>query len=371
MSKTGTRITIATGIYRDTRSLRAIVAIAAGRKEKRFPLGTSLKLIQRWRNTMRVKLETLHPSKRAGAIGRGTFSADAARYLKTLAISSWKSRRSELRAWEKRVGKVKRSGVSEDHVKAAIKAWTDAGVPPKTIVNRLRALSAMYHAIDGPHAWVPSADVPKPKVPKRTPLYVPVETLRAVELALRAGDPKTHARYMVLIATAARPVFVKRATPADVDLEHRLWNVQAAKDGDPLVIWLNDDMQAAWRQFIAANAWGPFNSTEYAKALRAAGWPPEVPPYNAKHSFGQDLADLGLSRETIADWYGHTNPETTKIYTGTTKLRKTSEAIEGRLGWGAAKRPTPKHLAIDLGALSAEDRKRLLRQLLAEELEGG
>lgn len=358
---------LSTGIYKDARSIRAIVAIAAGRKEKRFPLGTSLKDIKRWRNQMKVKLEARHPSKRAGAIGRGTFAADAKRYLKTLAIASWASRRSELRAWEARFGRLLRGKITPDHVKAAIKAWTDAGVPPKTIVNRCRALSAMYRALDGPECWTPLIGVARPKVRKRKPLRVPVETLRAVEVNLRAGDPKTHARYMVLTATGARPVHLKRADAQDVDLERRRWNIQAAKDGEPLELWLNDDMVAAWQAFIAAEAWGDFNSTDYAKALRAAGWPVGIPPYNAKHSFGQELAELGISRETIADWYGHTNPETTKIYTGSANLRRVSQAIDGRLGWGAAaKSESTENLAVDLGSAATKDRIRLLKQKLEE-----
>jgi len=358
---------IATGIYEDAHGLRAIVAIAAGRKEKRFPPGTSLKEIRRWRNTMVVKLETLHPQKRAGAIGRGTFSADAKRYLAHLSIASWASRRSELRAWEAQFGKLRRASITADHVRKAIKAWTDDGVPPKTIVNRLRALSALYRALDGPQAWTPLVGVQKPKVRKRKPLRVTIDTMRAVELALRGGDPKTHARFMVLTATGARPVHLKRAVAADVDLARRSWNIPAAKDGEPIELWLNDDMLAAWQAFIAADAWGDFNATEYAKALRAAGWPAGVRPYTAKHTFGQELADLGFSRETIADWYGHTNPETTRIYTGAAKLRALSEAMNGRLGWGAQTPRPPNHLAVDLGRLSRDQRKALLQQLLADE----
>lgn len=358
---------LSTGIFSDRHGIRAIVAIAAGRKEKRFPSGTSMKEIKRWRNQMKVKLEARHPSKRAGAIGRGTFSADVRRYLKTLAIASWASRRSELRAWEARFGKLLRSKVTPDHVKAAIKAWTDDGVPPKTIVNRCRALSAMYKTLDGPEAWTPLVGVQQPKVRKRKPLRVPVETLRAVEVQLRTGDPKTHARYMVLTATGARPVHLKRAKPVDVDLERRRWNIQAAKDGEPIELWLNDDMIAAWQAFIAADAWGDFNSTEYAKALRVAGWPQGIPPYNAKHSFGQELAELGISRETIADWYGHTNPETTKIYTGSANLRRVSQAIDGRLGWGTSAKPDPsEYLAVDLGSLTTKEKISLLRKKLED-----
>src|SRR3990167_1336809 len=170
-----------TGVYKRGKSLRAVVSVAAGRKEKAFPLGTSLKEIKRWRNAMKVKLETLHPTKRAGAVVRGTFSADMKRYLSTLTIASWASRRSELRAWEARFGKLRRSTITDVHVRAAIKAWTDADVPPKTIVNRLKALAACYHPLDGPKAWTPCEDVAKPRVPRRTPRDISIATLRAVE----------------------------------------------------------------------------------------------------------------------------------------------------------------------------------------------
>lgn len=354
------------GIYKSGKAYRAIVAIAAGRKEKHFPLSTPLREITRWRNQMKVKLEALHPQKRAGAIGKGTFAADVQRYLKTLAIASWASRRSELRAWCARVGKLRRARVSQDHIRQAIKAWMDAGVPPKTIVNRCRALSAFYKALDGPEAWTPLIGVQRPPVRKRKPLRVPLETLRAVEQNLRTGDPKTHARYMVLTATGARPVHLKRAEPEDVDLERRIWNVPSAKDGEPLELWLNADMIAAFRVFVAADAWGDFKSEEYAKQLRAAGWPEHIRPYNVKHTFGQELAERGFSREDIADWYGHTNPETTKIYSGSANLRRLSEAIDGRLGWG----PRPENLAVDLGGFTPDQRKALLRKLLEAELSG-
>lgn len=358
---------LSTGIYRDVHGVRAVVAIAAGRKEKRFPKGTSIKEIKRWRNQMRVKLETLHPTKRAGAVKRGTFSSDVRRYLKTLAISSWASRRSELRAWETRFGPLRRSRVTETHVAAAIKTWTDAEVPPKTIVNRLRALSAMYHALDGPKAWTPTDDVQRPKVPKRKPLRVPIDVMQAVERQLRTGDPKTHARYMVLTATGARPVFLTRTKPEDVDLERRYWNIQAAKDGEPIELWLNNDMVAAWTAFIAADAWGAFNQQEYAKALRAAGWPKDIRPYNAKHSFGQALADLGISRETIGDWYGHSpHSDSTKVYTGSAKLRRVSEAIDGRMGYAEPE----NRLAVDLVSGSTDDRIRLLKKMLEDLIAG-
>ena len=36
---------------------------------------------------------------------------------------------------------------------------------------------------------------------------------------------------------------------------------------------LTDDMVSAWRVFIAADAWGDYDGSDYAKAVYAAGWP--------------------------------------------------------------------------------------------------
>lgn len=364
---------LSTGIYRDGSSIRAIVDIAAGRKEKRFDPDHPLKDIKRWRNEMKVKLEALHPQKRAGAIGRGTFSADAKKYLKTLAIASWKSRRSELRAWEARFGKVARRRVTADHVRAAIKHWSDAEppVPAKTIVNRVRALTAMYHALDGADAWTPADGVAVPKPPKRNPDYVSPLQLIAVEQRLREleqaeadlkVDPAWRGRYMVMAATGQRPVFVKRAKAPDVDLARKEWSINAAKGGNAIVLPLNADMIAAWEVFIAANAWGDFDATEYAKVVRAAGWPEGRRPYATKHSLSQDMAERGVDLETIADWHGHTGGfATTRIYTGfaKAKLRMASVAIEGRLQWGNT-------TTGNLGGLTEQDRKARIDKLLAE-----
>lgn len=362
---------LAPGVYPTATGIRAVVNCAAGRKEKSFDKGTPLREIHRWRNEAKTKLEKLHPTKRAGAIGRGTFSADVKRYLKHLTIASWKSRKSELKAWEAHFGKTLRRRVTDDHIRKAVKAWhtADPPVPPKTILNRVRALTAMYHTLDGADAWTPADGVALPRVVKRKPIHVSVETIRAVEAQLRAaGDAQTHARFMVLAATGARPVHLKRAKAVDVDLEQRLWNIPSAKGGDPVELWLNDDMLAAWQAFIAAEAWGDFDATDYAKAVRAAGWPDGVPPYNAKHAFGRALGERGVDLETIRDWFGHTDSETTRIYTGrlTAKLRAASEAISGRLGWGSEDSPTSPTLDPDVGGLTNDARNQRIQQLLQE-----
>lgn len=354
---------LSVGVFRDRYGIRAIVNVAAGRKEKRFDPDTPLQEIKRWRNETKVKLERLHPQKRAGAMGRGTFAADVRTYLKYLTIASWKSRRSELRAWEQRFGRVKRRRVTQDHVKATIKAWTEAKVPPKTILNRVRALTAMYHTLDGADAWTPVDGVPLPKPVKRRPDYVAADVIqRVADRLAEHPDPKWRGRFMVMAACGARPVHVKRTTAAHVNLEQRTWNVASAKDGRPITIPLNSDMLAAWRVFIAADAFGEFDAGEYARVVRSAGWPVGIAPYNTKHSFGQDLGKLGIGREVIADWYGHTDASTTRHYVEASSLTQASVAIDGRLGWGT---PEKKKATVDVAAMSQQELQGLLEQVRA------
>jgi hypothetical protein len=48
---------LAACVYADSYSIRAIVHTSHGRKERRFPHGTSLRLIEKWRNETKTKLE--------------------------------------------------------------------------------------------------------------------------------------------------------------------------------------------------------------------------------------------------------------------------------------------------------------------------
>lgn len=141
-------------------------------------------------------------------------------------------------------------------------------------------------------------------------------------------------------------------------------------------MWLNDEMLPAWKAFVAADAWGAWN--DYARVLREAGWPANTRPYNAKHSFGKDLGERGVDFQTIADWYGHTNPKTARIYVPVlnSQLRRASELLNGHLGWAAAdcqdtavnehSGSSEKILAVNVGSMSPEDRNTRIPKLLEE-----
>ena len=62
---------------------------------------------------------------------------------------------------------------------------------------------------------------------------------------------------------------------------------------------------AAWKAFIAADAWGAFDGSDYAKALYAAGWPKDVRPYQARHSVALELGERGIDLGDVQGWLGH------------------------------------------------------------------
>lgn len=311
-------------------------------KEQAFPWNTTTREIQRWqekeRNTLRDQVPT---------ITRGSIAAELKKYLERCEKypASLASRESEMNAWiavkikgapARTIGGLRRHMVKPAHCDTAIAAWTKAGKSKKTILNRCRTFHHFYVTMaDDKKARTPLDNVDVPKPDAQLPVSVKLETILAVEKKLRAGDPKTHARYMVQAAEGIRPVQMKRMTRDHLKLDEGLVLVPAAKGGLPAVHVLTDDMRAAWTLYDRADAYGDYDSSEFAKAVRAAGWPDGVDVYNTKHTFGIELAEQDVDNEDVQAWFGHTSPKTTKIYTGVPlkRMRRIAEKMSGRLGW--------------------------------------
>lgn len=357
MGRTGTRTRIAEGVYKDNLGLAASVKVGHKTKEKRFPFGTDLRVIKAWRESARVKLRP-----HALLVIRGTFSAEAQRYLRTVKGSldpaTFKGRRSEIRAWTKQCGAERVHRIDQSTILAAIGEWRSDGRSAKTIQNRVRTLAHLWKTLYAADAPLAGIELPKP--PKRRPTFVAPETIVNVEATLRAHeqdgsrpkykgarlhDSRQRARFMVMATCGMRPAQLKRMTPADVDLERRIAFIPSAKGGEPVSLYLNSEMLAAWQTFSQAHAWGHFDTRAYGRAIRAAGWPAGVRPYNARHAVGIELGERGVDFRTIADFLGHTHDTTTRAFyvpVLNSRLREASELLDGRLGWQAPKAGTVK-----------------------------
>lgn len=317
-----TRTRLAEGIYRDRFGLAATVKVRGVQRERRWPSDTSLDVLRSWRVQMRAELDAdreqidyLRP--------RGTLVGDLPQYLKLIAGRvGFAADRSHLRSWLPLVGAKRRSDINRLDVQRAIAAWAADGKSPRTLRHRRRVLRELYCALDGPSAKPPTTGVKIPRIPDPNPTPVARSIIEKVAKSLKRGrrhtkgygsdSDVTYARFLVRATTGQRPAQIMRATRDDVDLLGRIWWVRPAKAGRPIPFPLNGEMVRAWRTFIAAKAWGKFDTRSFSKTLRRHGWPANIRPYTLRHTFAIDHLLKGTTLEAVQGLLGHKSIDTTR-----------------------------------------------------------
>ena len=331
---------ISTGVYKDQYGFEVVVSFAGQRRQKRYPPYTPLEIMKEWRDGIRTALRLTKP-----ASNRHTLTFDIERYLKQIHhLSSWREVRAELAAWSAEFGVRARWSLKPDEIRTIRVQWLDAGLKPKTVNNRVNSLARLYRVLDGRRARTPCDEV-DPLPVERAPIQpvdpaivnAVLEKLKAHEQTGWLRSAKTRGRFMVLAASGVRPSELMRARAGDVNLEQRIWRTRDGKGGHrPGGLYLNDDMVAAWQVFIAADAWGRFETSAFAKTLRTAGWPEGVRPYQLRHSVGMALSDRGADLADVSAFLGHSRPLTTRSHyvpVSGGRMQAASELLSGRLGW--------------------------------------
>lgn len=343
------------GIYRDAGGYEVVARVGRFKRSRRFALDTPLRVLREWRDTTIVDLR----DERLPTTDASTLAAAIERCLQLVALDMPTT--AALRAWKARHGTLQRRKLTPVIALQTIEHWRGDGLKPQTLYYRRLALEKLWRTLDGPRARTPVDDIVIKRPRARRPVWVPDDTIRAVaeELARHEqprtrkngdlGEPvlrdaKTRARFMVLASTGQRPSQLRRATPGDVifwdeprDQLHGVWLVRAGKGGDPIPVFLNADMRAAWELFIAAKAWGHYDGRNFARTLRRAGWPDGVRPYNVRHATGLSASDRGNDLADIQSHLGHASIATTRGYYVPqlhSRLMGLSQSLEGRFGWG-------------------------------------
>lgn len=325
---------VATGIFADQYSL---VVIVRGR-ERAIPKDSTLAEAKREREKFARESDSLNK------IGKGTLAADEPKYVRLIQhLSDWRARRSEIRAWVHELGTLSRRRISRDDILRVRAIWLQQGLKPKTINNRVSALRHLYHTLDGHDVPTPCDKIPPLPIHRTPAVLIDPQIILKVDETLagreRDGylrDRKTRARFRVLASTGVRPSELMRAQPLDVDLTRRVWTVRDGKGGFRPGLYLTDDMIAAWRLFLEANAWGPFNTGSFARRLRSAGWPKNVRPYQLRHSVGITLSEAGIDLADVQQVLGHTRMETTRrhyVPVLHSRMQRAGESLAGRLPW--------------------------------------
>ena len=343
MPRNGKRRTISRGVYQDSGGYEVRVVVGGVPYLARMPRDSTLEELKRRRAALEAAGRTETPRA-----ARGTLRADAMRYLDLVRhLVSWKDRRGHLDAWIAAVGDVPRHRLTETDVLAVRDQWRAQRTPtlaPKTINHRLDTLRHLYHRLDGKRAPTPCDDVPHLAIAKTIIERVSDACILAVDRELqrreRLGyfrDAKTRARFRVFVSTGKRPCEIMRARPSDVNLTARVWVPRDAKGGFCAGVYLNEDQRAAWRFFIEQDAWGPYNHGNFGRTIRAAGWPADVRPYQARHSTWIAASEAGIDLADIAAGAGHTDARMTRrmyVPVLNSRLQRLGEALEGRFqGW--------------------------------------
>jgi integrase len=332
--------TLPLGVYRKPYGYEIRVKRGGRVYFDKAPPDTSYAALELQRTRLLAHVLSTEPS----AAPSGTLRRDVDRYL-TLSkhLAGYGSQKAHLQAWVTALGDEPRATITRLDVLRVRGEWIAAGVKPKTCNNRVSALRALYHTLDGDDAPTP-CDRVKPLPTHRTPaVKVPDALILAVDAQLqdheRRGllrDRKTRARFRVRAATGRRPSEIMRAQPEDVDLKRRIWTPRDGKGGFTPGIYLTDDMIAAWALFIDAEAWGKFNTGSMAKVLRHCGWSPQVRPYNLRHTVGIALSEAGIDLADVQQMMGHKHQATTRTHYVPvlhSRLQKAAETLEGRLRW--------------------------------------
>jgi integrase len=205
----------------------------------------------------------------------------------------------------------------------------------RTIRHRCRLLREFLVAEGLPVNAIDGAKIPAAE--KSFPVGVPIDTIHLVaqNLGKHPEWADSYGRYLVLNTTAQRPAQLMRAQPDDVRLDAKLWIVRSAKGAPAHTITLNRDMIKAWQVFIAAKAWGTYDTSRHAMRLRECGWPAAIRPYNARHSVVQDaLQDYDVRLDDVQGLAGHAKAETTRAFYGPLALdrqRHISNRLDGRM----------------------------------------
>jgi integrase len=340
MGKRGQRTRIFEHVSRDKYGYEVQIRRAGRLFSTRHPLGTSEAALRRAVGDL---LDRIGEDRTVGE--PGTFARDVVRYCDLAQhLSEISAQRAHLRAALDHIGRLSRRQVTRDHILKMRAAWLRDGAKPKTVNNRLSALRALWHLLDGPEAATPMDRLLPLKSHRTPPAYVSPATIVAVERTLaeheRRGwlrDAKTRARFRVLATTGVRPSELMRAEPSDVQIEQRVWQVRDGKGGyRPVGVPLTPAAVEAWQLFVQADAWGPFDTYNFGCVLRTAGWPAHVRPYALRHSLGMALSEAGVDLADISLILGHTRVQTTRThYVGPlyTRMVQAMRQIEQQVAW--------------------------------------
>jgi integrase len=320
-------------------SIRVTVKARGVQRERRFPLNTSARTIQDWKDRERGRLKTDRQ-----APTRGTLTKDVERYLETLVDrpALKKERDYQLEWWIDRFGGQRRSDLTAPILRAAL-AELRTNKSASTCNHYRLALSHLWTTLDGKNAPNPLRDVPTFTEPEAEPRALPVTVVDLIFGALakmgsaRKGQKRSRVslaglRLRVMWRTGLSPAEIMRIQPGDLAIEDRAVYVRRRLKGkgvEGMVYPLTMDGVEAFRAFVTGGAFGPFSThAVYRCWVRACKRVrqrddldaatkrqlEEARPYDLRHTFATFVLQQTGNLKTTQELMRHQSSKTTKRY---------------------------------------------------------
>ena len=313
------------GIRRDAGGrIRAYVRANGQLRFKRFPAGTPLEAVRRWRLDTRRSLEL---NQRPA----GTLAGDIEPYLRQIADRPRlvSERRQQLEWWAARLGHLRRDAIAPADVRAAL-AELRRTHAPSTCNHYRQAIFSLYSALDGHDVPNPVREVrpfTSPPPEARGLSYDVVQRILAamsdqgsamVKGKPRAAASAAKARCRVLAFTGLRPSELMRYRPDHWNRTTQTLVVHTTKGGRTRTIPLSAPAAEALSDLEALGAIGPFSTSTVRRAfVRAAAriGIHGVRPYDLRHSYGTALYRVAGDTRLVKDVLGHSDTRMTERYT--------------------------------------------------------
>lgn len=351
------KIRITTGIYQDAHGYEVRASLGSKKTEllettTRYPPSATVEEMIIWRDTEKLKLRKL----RGAGVTRGTVRAQIVEYLATAKLSPGnRAQRIRCFTWwcdTAALGELPWRTLDAPRLQRALNTLIAAGYAAST-VNKVRdALSHVYTVLDGKHAPNPLREIARERPPVLEPRgvdYAVVETilsfLRIKWRRAAKGQPSRllmekrplpslgAIRLRVLAYAPVTPAQLKLVQPGDLHLDDTPPSLyvrgrQKGTGADPARKPLLPAAVAAFRDFVAANAYGTFTRGSLRKTFVRARDLAQVElrkldpavdlsamvPYDLRHCFGSLMFQLTGSDAVTGELLDHKHPKTTRRY---------------------------------------------------------
>ncbi|MAG60201.1 recombinase XerC [archaeon] len=196
------------------------------------------------------------------------------------------------------------------------------GVAPRSINLMRSALYFYFNEVLGKSF----AAIKVPKISRSLPIYLTKEEV--MSLISAAGSRKSRLIIKLLYSSGLRVSELCKIRIEEIDFNSGKGYVRSGKGGKDRLFFMGKTLAMELKNFVGSNEQGflflgPSNDAITTRnvqkivsgAAKRAGIQKPVTPHKLRHSFATHLHDAGTSIRTIQELLGHSNLQTTEIYT--------------------------------------------------------